>query len=160
MRLSGGSLRLLIAIISTAALSLASYLVPLEDYVALIPVSMWKGFSWYPYWRVAFVNSLLWIFSALGYVAGLEPLIYLMSTTSVAFTAFHYLSLYHVVRYGVKISFMPFLLLEGPHLDAHLDLGQLIPVLTLITIVLRLRRRGMRAEEPTSGRTPRTPLST
>ncbi|OYT63061.1 MAG: hypothetical protein B6U69_00115 [Thermofilum sp. ex4484_15] len=142
MKISGK--KLLISLVTVIVASIISYKFPLENYIALIPVSSFYAYSnwnWYPYWRIAFINSFIWLLSAIGYVLGYELAFCFMILSSIPFVIFHYLSLGQVVKYGVKINIAPFLFFEGKYSDMHLDLGQVVAVLTIIASIVEVVKR-------------------
>jgi len=127
--------------IITFILSIYVYYTPLkysiENYLSIYPMP--RVFPWYPFWRMALVFFLAWIIVLFFYLLDILFLKYDLLVLGIFFSILHYLS---IINYNVRIYPLFFLVIHKYGGDLHVDLGQIILILsTLPFISSRFKKR-------------------
>jgi len=108
--------------------------VPLEKMLSHWGYAWTREYPWYPYWRGALVNLLIWLSGLILASLDLREAKYLIVTSAVAFIAFHYASVVACAQAGYSVRVLPLAyVIESKKVPGgawHLDLGQVVALVS------------------------------
>ena len=108
--------------------------VPLEKMLSHWGYAWTREYPWYPYWRGALVNLLIWLSGLILASLDLREAKYLIVASAAAFIAFHYASIVVCAQVGYSVRVLPLAyVIESKNVPSstyHLDLGQVVALVS------------------------------